>query len=170
MAAVRLGVLAILAAVLALAPGVAGATAQAQGFGQRAGGTIRGCGEGQQSVPASAIANLPQVTVQIYDGFFAPSDLTVRPGTVVVWVNRSSARHTTTSWDRWDSGILRPGERCATWFVTLGTYEYLSIVAADQGLVTGTVTVAGPPIGPGAGGGGLPHRLAVGGPAPLSLR
>jgi len=111
---------------------------------------LRGCSWGQQTVPGSAIAELPRVTVNIYDGFFVPSEISVRPGTVVIWVNQGSAPHTSTSWDRWDTGILRPGESCATWFVTPGTYQYLSIVAADGGMMTGTVRVEGPPIGGGA--------------------
>jgi hypothetical protein len=114
-------------------------------------GPVRGCGTGQQNVPPLAIAELPRVTIGILDGYFLPSEVTVAPGTVVVWVNQGGLPHTTTAWNRWDSGALRPGEACAAWFVTPGTYPYLSIVAADQGMMIGTVSVEGAPVGSGAG-------------------
>jgi plastocyanin len=109
---------------------------------------IRGCGTGQQSVSAGAIADLPRVTINMYDGFYDPVDVTVPPGTVVVWVNRGTNPHSTTAWDRW-SDVLNPGERCVAWFVTPGTYPYLSIVTADGGTMMGSVTVGGTPIGAG---------------------
>jgi plastocyanin len=103
----------------------------------------RGCGSGQQSVPAGAISELPSVTIGIYDGFFLPAEITVPAGTRVVWVNNGDRPHTTTAWDRWDSGVLMPGQRCEAWFVTPGSYDYLSIVAADGGTMRGTVAVQG---------------------------
>jgi plastocyanin len=111
----------------------------------------RGCGRGQQSVAAAAIAELPRVTVRIYDGFFNPSMAAVRPGTLVVFRNLGSQPHTATAWDRFDSGILWPGESCAAWFVSPGSYEYLSIVAADGGQMVGTVSVGGDPSESGTG-------------------
>src|SRR5262249_59248288 len=94
-------------------------------------------------VSPAAIAELPKVNVNIYDGSFVPSDITIPAGTIVVWTNRSSSPHTTTAWNRWDSGVLQPGQGCMAWFVTPGTYQYLSIVAADGGTMTGSVTVSG---------------------------
>ncbi len=117
---------------------------------------LRGCGTGAQQVPARAISELPRVTIDIYDGLFDPADVTVAPGTVVVWRNRGHMPHSTTSWDRW-SDILQPGESCAVWFVTPGTYEFLSIVAADGGKPSGSVTVAGEPIPSGPSGMGMHH-------------
>ncbi|HZR98396.1 MAG TPA: cupredoxin domain-containing protein [Chloroflexota bacterium] len=107
------------------------------------GGRVRGCGSGQQTVPPGAIAGLPSVTIGIYDGFFLPAQLTVPAGTRVIWVNHSDRPHTTTAWDHWDSGVLMPGQQCEAWFVTPGTYDYLSIVAADGGAMVGTITVQG---------------------------
>jgi plastocyanin len=106
---------------------------------------IRGCGSGQQNVAAPAIADLPRVMVNMYDGFYDPEDLTVVPGTVVVWTNRGTKPHSTTAWDHW-SEVLAPGESCIAWFVTPGTYQYMSIVAADGGAMMGSVTVGGTPI------------------------
>jgi len=105
---------------------------------------MRGCGSSRPTVSPSAISDLPRVTINIYDGFYDPVDVTVVPGTVVVWVNHGTKAHSTTSWDYWSE--VNAGERCAAWFVTPGTYPYLSIVAADGGAVMGSVTVAGPPI------------------------
>jgi len=110
--------------------------------------SIRGCSSGRPTVPASGIADLPRVTINIFDGFYDPVDVTVVPGTVVEWVNRGTKPHSTTSWDYW-SEVLAPGERCLTWFVTPGTYPFLSIVASDGGALMGSVTVGGPPISSG---------------------
>jgi len=120
----------------------AGMTAQSTMMGRPA---IRGCASGRPSVPATSISDLPRVTINIFDGFYDPVDVTVVPGTVVEWVNRGTQPHSTTSWDRW-SEVLAAGERCIAWFVTPGTYPYLSIVTADGGALMGSVTVAGPPI------------------------
>ena len=149
MSRVQLSGLLVAVALLALAPAVptaASSLADYMGMGGAAGSmtpAMRGCGQGQQNVSPAAIANLPKVNVNIYDGAFVPSDVTVPAGTILVWTNRGSAPHTSTSWNRWDSGVLRPGQSCMAWFVTPGTYQYLSIVAADQGGLTGSVTVAG---------------------------
>jgi plastocyanin len=158
----KLGVGLALLAVLALALPV---PAQAQGMGWPGGGmmgpsmgsttasgALTGCGRGPQRVGAAAISELPRVTISVEDGVFNPSDVTVPRGTVVVWTNRGSRPHSTTSWDRWND-ILNPGESCAVWFVTPGTYQYLSIVAADGGTMTGSITVSSDPIGGGMSGG-----------------
>jgi plastocyanin len=125
----------------------------------------RGCGSPKPTVPATAINELPRVTVELYDGVFVPSELTVRPGTVVIFRNRGSQPHTSTAWDYWDSGILWPGDSCAIWTVTPGTYNFLSIVAADGGRMTGTLTVAGEPIGGGTAA-GAPMQPPAPAPAP----
>jgi len=106
---------------------------------------LRGCGSGQQNVAAPAISDLPRVNINIYDTFFDPADVTVAPGTVVVWTNHGTKPHSTTAWNRW-SEVLQPGEACVAWFVTPGSYQYLSIVATDGGALTGTVNVGGTPI------------------------
>ena len=107
----------------------------------------RGCGSGQQQVAASAIAELPRVNVAIYDGFFLPAEVTIPRGSIVVWTNQGTNAHSTTARDRWDSGVLRPGESCEAWFVTPGTYEYLSSTAADGGAMAGSITVEPTAIG-----------------------
>jgi plastocyanin len=123
--------------------GLGGGSMMGQGMMGRP--SMRGCGSGQQNVAASAISQLPRVTIGMYEGFFDPPDVTVVPGTVVVWENRSTKPHSTTAWDKWHE-VLHPGESCVAWFVTPGTYSYLSAVATDGGMMTGSITVAGPPI------------------------
>jgi plastocyanin len=156
MARIAVSVVVVLVAVFGLLPGLPGAApalADHPGMSSGASGAaVRGCGGGQQSVRASAISELPRVTVGIYDGFFLPAEISVAPGTIVVWRNMGSNPHTTTAWNRWDSGVLRAGEACMAWFVTPGSYDYLSIVAADGGTMTGNVTVEGTPIGSGTSG------------------
>jgi plastocyanin len=153
MARIALSVVVVLVAVFGLLPGLPDATpALADHSGVSSGAAVRGCGSGQQSVRAGAISELPRVTIGVYDGFFLPAEVSVVPGTIVVWRNMGSNPHTTTAWNRWDSGVLRPGEACMAWFVTPGSYDYLSIVAADGGTMTGTVTVEGTPIGGGSTG------------------
>jgi len=103
-------------------------------------GGVRGCGQSQENMPAPA-AGLQQMTVSISDGAFTPSEATVTAGTTVIFLNRDTQPHTATAWDRFNSGILYPGQSCIAVFSTPGTYEYLSIVAADSGQLRGTLTV-----------------------------
>jgi len=138
--------LALPASTPALAQGPMGPGAGSMmGAGTMGRPAIRGCGSSRPTVAASGIADLPRVTINIYDGFYDPVDVSVVPGTVVVWVNRGTQPHSTTSWDYW-SEVLSPGESCVAWFVTPGVYPYLSIVSADGGALMGSVTVAGTPI------------------------
>jgi plastocyanin len=124
------------------------------GAGATTSGVPPGCGRGPgaQNVAASAIAELPRIVIGIYDDRFQPAQISVQPGTLVVWRNFGSQPHTTTSWGRWESRPMSSGESCSAWFVTPGTYDYLSIVAADGGRLTGSITVEGPPIGSGPAG------------------
>jgi len=57
--------------------------------------------------------------------FFVPSKVTVATGTVVTWVNRDSAPHTSTSdGSAWDSGSISPGEGYSHTFAVTGDYPY----------------------------------------------
>ncbi len=87
---------------------------------------------------------------------FAPSSLTVSPGTHVVWKNGDTSPHTTTcdptkaqnaaevalpaGTPAWDSGILYTGETYARVFTTPGTYIYFSAPDQGRGMI-GTITV-----------------------------
>ncbi len=81
------------------------------------------------------------VTVTIQDFTFAPSSLSVRSGTAVVWTNNGPSTHTATSDNgAWDSGTLGPTSGGAggaygggagayqVVFVTPGTYRYHCVI------------------------------------------
>src|SRR3712207_9225530 len=79
-----------------------------------------------------------EVTVRMEDNFFAPTNITVEPGTTVTWVHSGNNPHSTTSYDGlWDSGIMAAGSR-ATFpvpFSGRGAYGYLFIRTADPGMI-----------------------------------
>lgn len=75
---------------------------------------------------------------------FNPATLTVKPGTVVTWVNQDSAPHTVVS-DAGDpaafsSGQLSTGGTYTVTFTTTGTYGYHCTIHPSM---TGTVIVQG---------------------------
>jgi plastocyanin len=91
-------------------------------------------------VPASAAADTaPTVTVDTKNFAYAPADLTVSPGTTVVFKNSDTIAHTVTASDKsFDSGDMPQN---ATWshiFAKAGTYTY---VCAYHSYMQGTVTV-----------------------------
>lgn len=70
-------------------------------------------------------------TVRMRDGsgadenFFRPRTLRVDRGERVVWRNRGTRPHTTTSnTGRWDSGTLQPSQSFARRFRKTGTFRY----------------------------------------------
>ena len=70
---------------------------------------------------------------------FKHQDITVKAGTPVVWTNRDSAAHTTSSLDGvWDSGRLRNGETFKFSLTEPGTYNYRCNIHPSM---TATVTV-----------------------------
>ena len=97
-------------------------------------------------VPA-AWAQGQEVTVGMEDNFFDKADITVKPGTMVTWVQRGQYGHTTTSYDGlWDSGLIEGGTE-GTYSYTFeepGTYEYFCKPHEEVGMV-GTVIVSGGP-------------------------
>jgi plastocyanin len=63
-------------------------------------------------------------TVTIDGAKFAPSDLTVNAGDVVVWVNKDILAHTATAKAAFDSKVIQPG---ASWRFTAkqkGEFSY----------------------------------------------
>ncbi len=91
-----------------------------------------------------------QGTVTIQGFAFNPGTITVRVGQQVVWVNRDSAPHTSTSGScsggtctpapGWDSGTLNPGQSFAFTFTSAGTFSYFCRIhgASMQGTVVVT--------------------------------
>src|SRR5215203_3621318 len=93
----------------------------------------------------SAWAQGQEVTVRMEDNFFEPANITVEPGTTVMWVQSGDNSHTTTSYDGlWDSGMIEGGTdgTFSFTFEEPGTYDYFCIPHEDLGMV-GTVTVSG---------------------------
>jgi plastocyanin len=65
------------------------------------------------------------VTVPIRDFFFDPANITVKPGTTVMWVNEGTHPHTVTSDDgQFDSETLMPGDSFMVTFSGSGTLTY----------------------------------------------
>lgn len=74
----------------------------------------------QAAVPART------VIVPVLDNHFRPAQLVVRTGTRVVWINRGSNIHTTTSFNGlWDSPGLERRRQFAYTFTKPGEYRYL---------------------------------------------
>ena len=93
----------------------------------------------------AAWAQGQEVTVRMEDNYFAPANITVKPGTTVTWVQSGNNPHTTTSYDGlWDSGIIEGGSggTFSFTFEEPGTYDYFCIPHEDLGMV-GSVTVSG---------------------------
>ena len=89
-----------------------------------------------------AVAAESTVTVDIKSFAFAPKEITVAPGTQVVWTNRDDTPHTVTSTDRtFASPGLDTGDTFAYTFTTAGDFTYLCTV---HPYMTGVVHVKRP--------------------------
>jgi plastocyanin len=96
------------------------------------------------AVPASARPTSPRATggkvrVKIVNFAFKPASASVPVGTVVVWINRDTVSHTTTSdTGAWNSGTLAPGARFKHRFKLVGTFTYHCTIHAQM---TASITV-----------------------------
>jgi plastocyanin len=91
------------------------------------------------------VAVAGEVTVDMLDNEFGPTEVTVPAGTTVLWVNRGLIPHTATALSgSFDSGIILPGETFAVTLDTAGTYEYHCTLHPGM---TGTVVVEEAPVG-----------------------
>ena len=87
--------------------------------------------------PASPLV----VGVSIRDFFFNPSQITVVPGTTIVWVNDGNHPHTVTADDgSFDSETLMPGQSFRVTFEGQGTITYFCEI---HPFMRGSVTVNG---------------------------
>jgi plastocyanin len=101
---------------------------------------------GGDSEPRTSVRQAPvvsedsQVTVDVVDNDFVPKDLTVRPGTEVVWAFKGSAAHDVTD-DRgaFQSGTLGRDDEFKLTFADAGTYYYYCTLHHSM---LGTLTVA----------------------------
>ena len=65
------------------------------------------------------------VIVAMRDISFAPSEVRIRPGQVVMWINRDPLVHTATGEaSDWNSGLMQEGQRFARRFDVPGRHEY----------------------------------------------
>lgn len=92
-----------------------------------------------------AAADEGATNVDITNFAFGPGDLdtgyllSVPVGTTVIWTNRDSTAHTTTSVDGvWNSTPLQPGDTFSYTFTTPGSYKYY---CAFHPFMKGTITV-----------------------------
>jgi len=80
-----------------------------------------------QATPAGAAAAERARTheVVIQGLLYVPETLTVRPGDVVVWINKDPFPHTVTAAGAFDSGSVAAGKSWRFTAKTSGTYPYL---------------------------------------------
>ena len=125
----RVGTLALLAGLLAVAAGCTGGS-DAQPV---VAGWAGGCGPGPRSAAGTSQRDkgMPSETVShqvIIDNFtFNPATLTVPVGATVTWVNRDDVPHTATNTSKpkqFDSGALDTEDRYSHAFTEPGTYPY----------------------------------------------
>jgi plastocyanin len=111
--------------------------------------TFVGCGSSSSSGPKAqkTVINLPPPAVAVRVSMatignkfvFKPQQITVHPGTVVLWTNDSAADHTVTdSGGHWSSANISRGQSYNRTFTRRGKYLY---VCGLHGYMTGTVVV-----------------------------
>ena len=90
---------------------------------------------------ASTVVVSGTAAIEISGFAFDPAELTVAPGTEVVWINRDSARHTVTAVDfSFDSPVLGEGDSFSFVFDTAGTFDYYCNFHPNM---TGSIIVTG---------------------------
>ena len=76
------------------------------------------------SVPVTASPSL-SVEIRVVNFGFEPAEITVAPGTTIVWRNDSPTTHTVTAKNgAFDSGLLEGGKDYSVTLTQPGTYEY----------------------------------------------
>jgi plastocyanin len=97
--------------------------------------------DGHASPEASPVASpaVERVSVEIKRFEYLPYEVTIKPGTRVVWVNRDGAAHTVTADDgSFDSEAMQIGTRFGHTFDAPGRYNYFCFYHANM---TGVVVV-----------------------------
>ena len=90
-------------------------------------------------------AAAPPAAVDIKKFAFGPHEITVAPGTTIIWTNHDETPHTVTSNDKsFASKGLDTDDKFAFTFTTPGTFEYFCSLHPHM---TGTIVVE--PAGPG---------------------
>jgi plastocyanin len=87
-----------------------------------------------------AAAQSPVQLVHMVSMGYAPNNVTVKPGTVLVWDNQDFMDHDVTARDgSWESGPIAPGGTFSRIFTEPGAYPYFCTLHPAQ--MSGTVTV-----------------------------
>ncbi len=77
--------------------------------------------------PVAVDARELQIEIKGFE--FFPSDVSIRTGTKVTWINRDPAPHTATQRQGdWDTGVLKEGESTTLTFDQPGVYEYICAI------------------------------------------
>lgn len=94
---------------------------------------------------APAVSAQKPITVESWDDYFRPENITVTLGTQVTWVNKGAKKHTVTAGTLFDADILE-GQSFSYTFDKPGAYQYYCVIhslSETDGMV-GTVTVVAP--------------------------
>jgi plastocyanin len=113
-----------------------GESGEAEGGPAQAAPQEAGAPEGQ-----AAATRADTVRIDMRNLNYSQKEITVAPGTVVVWTNSDPLEHTVTADDgSFDSGLIGPDARFVMTFDTPGRYPYHCI---PHPFMTGTVIVTG---------------------------
>jgi plastocyanin len=83
------------------------------------------------TTPASRPADAPEQKIHIDNFTYDPAEVTIKPGTKVIWINRDDVPHTATSSTKprtFDSKTLDTDQQFSFVFDKPGTYEYFCAV------------------------------------------
>jgi manganese oxidase len=89
----------------------------------------------------------PKHQVDIVNFAFNPESLDITAGDTVVWINKGSVSHTTTSGidgvpdGHWDSGLMAPGDSFTHVFQTAGTFPYFCAIHFSTAGMKGRIIV-----------------------------
>jgi len=91
------------------------------------------------------VAVMDEVIIEMYDGKFYPDEITISPGTTVIWVNRDPLPHKLVAYDRiFYSPRLQPEGKYSFTFTNEGTHTYFDAVFPKAG--KGKITVKEEPL------------------------
>jgi plastocyanin len=108
-------------------------------------GNDNGDDNGNATEPATDMGGAMTVEVSMVDNAFEPSEITVSPGTTVIWTNNGAVAHTATAGERdnptgmFDSGNVDPGGTFEYTFTDEGTFPYFCSIHPGM---DGTVIVS----------------------------
>jgi plastocyanin len=103
-----------------------------------AGLVISSAAGAQKQAPAAA-QKQPTRTVLIQGFKFKPANITIKPGTKVIWINKDTTQHTATANNgSFDSGLLSKEQKYSRTFKTVGKKAYL---CTPHPFMRGSITV-----------------------------